>query len=349
MRMGEEHRGLGEPAAQRDAVRRLDRADARTREDGTPEAVLEHAHPPGVALGAHVRGHPGDPHRRARSAGPDELRAVDLADQPSGEDVLARQRTVGAAAQQACLNVLAHIGDYGRRLSARFDLGKGGQILTAMDPQEIDRILAGSEGTQRLEPGFWTMVAAVKRDRALVERFADRIARIDRAAFERQVPLRVPAAVGVAVDVVGVVVGIAVVATAPDRPPGREIVFLVGVAALIATTHTLAHWIVGTLVGIRFTHAFTAPPKRPQPGFKIDYASYLRAPARGRAWMHASGAIATKLVPFVSIPFALQDGLEPWAIWLLAAIGVIQLVTDAVWSVRVSDWKKFRREMRFAR
>jgi hypothetical protein len=219
--------------------------------------------------------------------------------------------------------------------------------FNGVDAQAIDRILTEAERTPVLPRGFWKAVSAVKRDRALVDRYADRIARIDRAAFERSVPLRMPVAIGVALDVAGVAVGIALIALAPGSP-WRELVFLAGVAALIATTHTLAHWIVGSLAGIRFTHAFTAPPKRPQPGFKIDYASYLRAPARARAWMHASGAIATKVLPFAVLPFALGAGLEPWAIWLLLAIGVIQLVTDAVWSVRGSDWKKFRREMRFA-
>ena len=64
--------------------------------------------------------------------------------------------------------------------------------------------------------------------------------------------------------------------------------------------------------------------------------------------MHAAGAIATKLVPFAALLLALGEGLSPWAIWLLLAIGLAQVVTDVVWSVRASDWKKFRREMCFA-
>mgnify|MGYP001568444969 CR=1 FL=1 len=72
------------------------------------------------------------------------------------------------------------------------------------------------------------------------------------------------------------------------------------------------------------------------------------SPAAARAWMHASGAIVTKVVPFAAYPFALSAGLEPWAIWVVLGVGVLQLVTDALFSVRASDWKKFRREMRFA-
>jgi hypothetical protein len=223
-----------------------------------------------------------------------------------------------------------------------------------VDAQDIDRILTESErATQDLgRTGFWKAVAAVKRSPELVERYADRIARIDRAAFERRVKLRAPVALGVGVDVLGIAIGVALIAfaLAPSTPssPWRELVFLAGTAAVLGASHTLAHWIIGTLVGIRFTHAFTAPPKSPQPGFKIDYASYLRTPARARAWMHAAGAIVTKLVPFAVVPFALGAGLACWAIWVLVTFGVIQLVTDALWSVRGSDWKKVRREMRFA-
>ena len=86
-----------------------------------------------------------------------------------------------------------------------------------------------------------------------------------------------------------------------------------------------------------------------QPGFKIDYASYLRASPRHRAWMHAAGAIATKLTPFLIIPYALAIDTDTWAVLLLAALGVIQIVTDLLFSVKASDWKKFRREMRLAR
>ena len=225
--------------------------------------------------------------------------------------------------------------------------------MSPMDAASVERVLSECErdATPDLgRLGFWKAVAAVKRDRALVDRYADRIAQIDRAAFERIVRIRVPLAVGVAIDLLGAIVGIALLAGSPTfLAPWRELVFLAGFGALLIVTHTLSHWIVGTLVGIRFTQAFMVPPKKPQPGFKIDYASYLRTPARARAWMHAAGAIVTKVLPFALVPFALRAGLETWAVGLLLVIGVLQILTDVLWSVRASDWKKFRREMRAAR
>ncbi len=229
--------------------------------------------------------------------------------------------------------------------------------LRVVDDRRIDdvlaaceRSLAGAEKVDLRALGFWRAVEAVKRDRALVERYADRIARIDRGAFLRSVPLVFPAPVGVVLLTLGTVAGVVLVVAALALPAlWRDLALLAGAGALIGATHGLAHYVVGGLFGMRFTHWFSLPPKKPQPGFKIDYATYLRVSATSRAWMHASGAIVSKLVPFVVLVLALVAGAEPWTLWILLAIGLVQLVTDALFSVRASDWKKFRREMRAAR
>ncbi|HZP95367.1 MAG TPA: hypothetical protein VFC31_03390 [Candidatus Limnocylindria bacterium] len=213
-----------------------------------------------------------------------------------------------------------------------------------------DRELAAGRLPELRALGFWRAVAAVKRDRRLVARYADRIAHIDRATFVRAVPLHTSAAVGIVLLFLGFALGILLLGVAePFDRPWRELVLLAAAGALDATTHGLAHFLVGTAVGIRYTDAFVDLPKKPQPGLKIDYASYLRASATGRAWMHASGAIATKLTPFVVIPYALAIRCDAWAIVVLLAIGVLQIATDVLFSVKASDWKKFRREMRLAR
>lgn len=224
-----------------------------------------------------------------------------------------------------------------------------------MDAAALDRALASCEealarpGRVDLRDlGFWRAVAAAKRSPALVERFAERIARIDREAFARATPVVLPAWVGVALGSAGSAAGAAMVLVAPVLgSPWRELAYLAGAGALIGMTHGLAHYVVGGMLGIRFTHVFSrlVPP---QPGFKTDYATYLRAPARSRAWMHASGAVVSKVIPFVVAAIAAGDGAQPWAVYALLAIGAAQLVTDATLSTRASDWKRFRREMRFA-
>jgi hypothetical protein len=226
-----------------------------------------------------------------------------------------------------------------------------------VDEPSVERTLAACE--QELQAGrtpdlralgFWRAVAAVKRHAELVDRYATRIATIDRAVFRRRVRLAFPVALGVIVLDLGLFGGLLLlgIAIVVDHP-WREIIVLVAAGAIDVTTHGLAHLAVGTLMGIDFTDWFVDLPRRPQPGFKIDYASYLRASPRRRAWMHAAGAIATKLVPFLVIPYAVAIGTETWALLALLVLGVVQIVSDLLYSVKASDWKKFRREMRLAR
>jgi hypothetical protein len=82
---------------------------------------------------------------------------------------------------------------------------------------------------------------------------------------------------------------------------------------------------------------------------KTDYASYLRASPVARAWMHGSGAVATKLAPFLALAFWPATGAPAWAALALAALGIFQIVTDVLLSTKSSDWKKVRRELRAAR
>ena len=225
-----------------------------------------------------------------------------------------------------------------------------------MDSQEIDKVLRECErlivadhALDLRESGLWRAVAAVKRKPDLVAKYADRIGAIDRAAFRQRVRLRFPATLGIALLAVGSAFGVFLLWLAAAFPhPPREILVLVGFGAVLLTTHNLAHFAYGSLVGIRFTDWFIDLPKRPQPGLKIDYATYLRTPARSRAWMHAAGAIVTKVVPFAVVLYALSVSTDGWAIAVLVAVGLLQLASDALYSVKASDWKKFSREMRLA-
>ena len=227
-----------------------------------------------------------------------------------------------------------------------------------MDERDIEAILAASERELAKGPEsdlkaarFWRAVSAVKRRGELVDRYAARIATIDRRAFLAATPLAFPAAVGIVLLVAGTIAGLVLLGLAfalPADPLGGT-VFLLGTAALLVATHGLAHVMVGAMVQIRFTHWYSRFPRQLQPGFKVDYDSYLRARPAARAWMHAAGAIVTKLVPFLLLPIAVASGMPWWTSAVLALVGVAQLLTDAMFSVRFGDWKKFRRERRVAR
>ncbi len=224
-----------------------------------------------------------------------------------------------------------------------------------MDDSEITETLrlaevAAKAGDPLGPTGFWKAVAAVKADPALIEANADRIGVIDSIAFRNWALLTVPLWIGNLVMIGGALFGLALIAWAYSlEGTAAAIAFLVGFGAILVTTHSLGHLVTGAFLGIRFTRWFVGSIRRPQPGVKVDYASYLRVPARSRAWMHASGAIVTKIVPFALIGAALAAGVPSWVVWVLIAVGIGQLVTDFLWSTKASDWKKYRREMAYTR
>jgi hypothetical protein len=197
--------------------------------------------------------------------------------------------------------------------------------------------------------GFWQAVATVKDQPELVDRYAGRIAAIDERAHRDWALLIIPIGLGTVLAFLATVIGLALVgwAYALDGV-AAVVVFLLGFGVLIAATHGLGHLIVGRIGGIKFSYWFVGEVKQPQPGVKVDYASYLRAKPSNRAWMHASGAIVTKLVPFLLIGAAIAADLPAWIAWALAVFGVASIVTDVVWSTKASDWKRFRREMSLA-
>jgi hypothetical protein len=221
-----------------------------------------------------------------------------------------------------------------------------------MDAHEVEAVLDGCEaalaggGPVDLRGlGFWRAVAAVKREPAWIDRYADRIGTIDRLAFQRAVWPRLPLAAGSLGLGLGAALGLALAAAARRLEGGRrDLALLAGAGLLLGTTHDLGHLVVGRSLGIQFTEWFLDGPTRIQPGLKMDYATYLRCPASARAWMHAAGALATKIVPFALLPLA--DG---WSRPALLAIGTGAIATDVLFSTWQSDWKRFRREMRVAR
>jgi hypothetical protein len=199
--------------------------------------------------------------------------------------------------------------------------------------------------------GFWRLLTRVKADQVLARHWADEAGEIDRRAFEAGVKLRVPVWVGNLLLVLGTILGGVAVAIALSAT--SEVV--AGLALIAAgviwsvSVHCLAHWLVGRTVGIAFTWYFLGGPFPPRPGLKTDYATYLRAEPAARAWMHASGAIATKLAPFVALAFWPASDAPRWSAAALVAFGLLQIVTDILFSVRSSDWKKVKRERRIAR
>jgi hypothetical protein len=234
-------------------------------------------------------------------------------------------------------------------------MGQGGVVPAS--ELELDeafariRLAVEAGDTDLSSLGFWRVLKRVKTDPSLSERWADAAGAIDRAAFEARVRPRFPVWFGNLVLLTGTAFGIAAVVVAL-RASDRTVAGLALVAAggiWSVSLHCLAHWAVGRLVGIRFTAYFIGGPPPPRPGLKTDYATYLRAEPGARAWMHASGALATKAAPFVALAFYPVSNAPTWAAWALLAIGLLEIATDAAFSRRSGDWKKVMRERDIAR
>lgn len=233
-----------------------------------------------------------------------------------------------------------------------------GQATGVPEPDEtyqdaFARIEAAVDGgdTDLSRLGFWRLLRRVKADPMLSAHWADQAGRIDRKAFAVRVKIRFPVWFGNLVLAIGTLfgAGAAVVALRMEDPTLAGIALVVAAGAWSVSIHDLAHWVVGRLAGIRFVAYFFGGPFPPRPSLKTDYATYLRASPGARAWMHASGALATKVAPFVALAFWWATEAPAWAAWAVGALGVLQIVTDVLFSTKTSDWKKVKRERRIAR
>ena len=301
---------------------------------------------------------------------------VDLAHAPRGDPlgdpitaVKGHQRLARSVAPGALCHALGHRPPVGgsartREGARRADSrpreapNRGGTATTPAQEalRQIERELARIEGavgagnTDLAALGFWRVVAAIKRDEVAIIAFADLAGRIDRNAFRARVRTRVRPWIGVVAMVLLSLLGVAGVWLAAVWDGFWAGAALVGAGlAWSIGWHLPADAFFGWLAGIRFTDAFLGGPPPPRPGIKTDYATYLRAEPTLRAWFHASGAIATKIAPFLALALWPATNAPVWAAAVLLAIGIVQIVTDVTLSTRSSDWKKFRRERRVIR
>ena len=223
-----------------------------------------------------------------------------------------------------------------------------------MSSESIEASLLAAEGAvERGEglrgTGFWKAVGRVKGNSELVDRYADRIAAIDEKAHANWAILRIPVGLGTGLAVLATVVGVVLMFWSVNLGGAAGgLMLLVGMGVVLTATHGLAHLALGRLFGIHFTSWFVGTMKRPQPGVKVDYSTYLRTAPKRRAWMHAAGAIVGKIVPFAAIPFALAGDFPWWVLTALLVIGIGQIITDVLWSTKASDWSRFSREMKYA-
>lgn len=112
---------------------------------------------------------------------------------------------------------------------------------------------------------------------------------------------------------------------------------------LMTTLHPLSHYITGALSGIRFTHYYLNGPARIEPTLRIDYFSYLKAHAKGRALMHLSGVIGTVAAPVIVAFIAIYKS-ENAASVNLFYLFILLIVFELLTSTKIGDLMKAKRE-----
>ncbi len=125
-----------------------------------------------------------------------------------------------------------------------------------------------------------------------------------------------------------------------------EWMLYISVPALMTTLHPLSHYIMGTFLGIRFTHYYLNGPAKIEPTMRIDNFSYLKTPGKKRALMHLSGVIGTICAPLVAAFFAIWNGSEA-AVTNLLVIFVLLIIFELLTSTKTGDLKKVKREYEY--
>lgn len=123
-------------------------------------------------------------------------------------------------------------------------------------------------------------------------------------------------------------------------------VFYAVALVLMTTLHPLSHYLMGRLVGIRFTHYYLNGPARIEPTLRIDNFSYLKTPGKKRAVMHVSGVVGTAAAPLIVALFALNMG-ESGAAFNLFILFLLLIIFELLTSTKIGDLMKAKREYGF--
>lgn len=180
------------------------------------------------------------------------------------------------------------------------------------------------------ELGFWKLVARVKRDPALIKKYADRIGKIDQKIFRDAAPFTLGIGLGNLAELVGVMLGVIILVWGQKLGAYGWASPIIAALLLSTALHPLAHYVIGGLLGIKFTFYFLDGPIKIEPTVKTDYASYLRAPPKKRAIMHLAGPIATASSPLLVLVLAYFLGAPYPSLPVLAALSLFFLSTELV-------------------
>jgi hypothetical protein len=133
----------------------------------------------------------------------------------------------------------------------------------------------------------------------------------------------------------------------------RFALYLLSFACLIFFPHCLAHFIIGTLVGIKFDYysiressisRLNLPisfPRLPVLSLKVNRESLKHTNPFGRGAMFASGAIVSVLLPFIVVASALPN-IPQLPGMLLLVLAIANAAFDLYYSPRAGDFSRMR-------
>ncbi len=185
---------------------------------------------------------------------------------------------------------------------------------------------------------FWAIVNQVKKDRINDDALLEQIENISQRRFGEKVhfTLSVPAG-----NLLEIVLTLSAVVLALQV--SSDWMLYISALILMTTLHPLSHYIIGSLLGIRFTHYYLNGPARIEPTLKIDYFSYLKASGKRRALMHVSGVVGTVAAPLIVALIALNNGANAIATNLFIFFWIL-IVFELLTSTKIGDLMRARRE-----
>lgn len=164
---------------------------------------------------------------------------------------------------------------------------------------------------------------------------------------------RIPLLVGNIVEVAGVLFGLYLISFALGVPniPLKFLIYLVAWFCLLFFPHSLTHYIVGTLVGIKFqyyclgrssVYKLKLPFARAIASrsviltLKVDQRSLRSASRGGRAVMFSSGAVVSMILPFFAAVASLGRLQMNLSAFLLS-LSIANLAFDLYYSPKAGD------------
>jgi len=169
----------------------------------------------------------------------------------------------------------------------------------------------------------------------------------------------IPVLIGNIIGIVGSCFAVYLIYSAPNFSMAliRLTLYLISIGCLIFCPHCLAHYIVGSLVGVHFRYYLVRrstieklripvisdiASKLPVLSLQIDHASLASVSVKARAAMFASGALCSTILPFVVV-FASINDLPALLNLILLVLCFGNLLFELYYSPKAGDFSRIVR------